>query len=120
VAGRTLGRSFSTRETVWWDTPARRATSKIVAALARSSSVVTVPVVPGLRGVLVFLGPDTTDTVGAQVRLDVSTFCRMMNTNSKAPMKIFVHHELRVPSKLMTVWIRPSTRTPSAEPSTKP
>src|SRR5690349_19912095 len=37
VAGRTLGRSFSTRETVWWDTPASRATSKIVATLALSS-----------------------------------------------------------------------------------
>src|SRR3954454_12929162 len=38
VAARTLGCSLMTRETVWWDTPASRATSKIVAARARSSS----------------------------------------------------------------------------------
>ena len=31
VAGRTLGRSLMTRETVWWETPARRATSKMFA-----------------------------------------------------------------------------------------
>src|SRR6185437_14421584 len=31
VAGRTPGTSFSTRETVWCETPARRATSKMFA-----------------------------------------------------------------------------------------
>ena len=41
VAGRTFGRSLSTRETVWCDTPARRATSKIFATRALSSSVLT-------------------------------------------------------------------------------
>src|SRR6478609_6324056 len=32
VEGRTFGRSLITRDTVWWDTPARRATSKMLAA----------------------------------------------------------------------------------------
>ena len=33
-------------------------------------------------------------------------------------MTILVHQELSVPSKEMKVWIRPSTSTPSSEPTT--
>ena len=40
VAGRTFGRSLSTRDTVWCDTPASRATSKIVAARVDSRAVI--------------------------------------------------------------------------------
>ena len=36
VAGRTLGRSLMTRETVWCETPARRATSKMFAVRPRA------------------------------------------------------------------------------------
>jgi hypothetical protein len=39
-------------------------------------------------------------------------------TRSSPPMTIRVHQELRVPSKEMKVWIVPSTRTPSSEPTT--
>src|SRR6476660_5187195 len=35
VEARTFGMSLITRETVWWDTPARRATSKMLAARPR-------------------------------------------------------------------------------------
>ncbi len=42
---------------------------------------------------------------------------RRMKIRSNRPMTILVHQELRVPSKLMTVWISPSTSTPRTVPS---
>ena len=36
VAGRTLGCELSTRETVWWETPASRATSAITGGRSAS------------------------------------------------------------------------------------
>ena len=42
VAGRTLGEPFTTRETVWWDTPANRATSKMFGARSDLFSVTSV------------------------------------------------------------------------------
>ena len=39
--------------------------------------------------------------------------CSRMKANSSMPMKIFVHHELSVPSNVISVWIMPSTSTPS-------
>ena len=35
-------------------------------------------------------------------------------------MTILVHHELSVPSNEMKVWIRPSTSTPSTDPTMSP
>ena len=43
VAGLTLGRSLTTRDTVWCETPARRATSKMFATRDRVSSMVSGP-----------------------------------------------------------------------------
>ncbi len=43
--------------------------------------------------------------------------CRRMNANRSRPITIFVHHELSVPWKLISVWIRPSTRTPRTVPA---
>lgn len=47
-----------------------------------------------------------------------STRCTAQNTNSSAPMTILVHQELSVPSKAISVWIRPSTSTPDNAPAT--
>ena len=41
VAGRTFGMSLMTRETVWCETPARRATSKMFAARPRAAAPLT-------------------------------------------------------------------------------
>ena len=43
-----------------------------------------------------------------------------MNTSSRPPITILVHHELRVPSNEMKVWIRPEYQHPSSEPMTRP
>ena len=40
-----------------------------------------------------------------------------MKASSKVAMKMRVHHELSVPSKLISVWIRPSTKTPTTVPA---
>ncbi len=42
VSARSEGESLSTRETVWCDTPARRATSRMLGALPRGVSVVII------------------------------------------------------------------------------
>ncbi|GAA4971701.1 hypothetical protein GCM10023334_096250 [Nonomuraea thailandensis] len=39
VSGRTRGDSFSTRETVWYDTPAAAATSRMLGAAAPRAAV---------------------------------------------------------------------------------
>ena len=57
---------------------------------------------------------------GRQRRRITRRRCRTTKISSRAPMKILVHHELRVPSNVMIVWIRPSTSTPSTDPRTKP
>ena len=124
VAGRTFGRSLSTRETVWCDTPASRATSKIVATRALSSRSLTRCCAPAPRRrrarYVDYPARRAVSPAAPQRRLAVSTFCRMMKTSSSAPMKIFVHHDDSVPSNVMIVWMTPSTSTPSTDPSTNP
>ncbi len=46
--------------------------------------------------------------------------CSRTKTKSSVPTAIFVHQELSVPSKVMMVWMTPSTRTPSTVPRTYP
>ncbi len=105
VAGRRLFWPLITRETVWCETPASRATSAITGVFWAEAAG------GGSRR--------------GRHRGEVGHGCRRVirrwmttNTSSSAPMVIFVHQELRVPSKEMKVWMVPSTSTPSSEPTT--
>ena len=48
----------------------------------------------------------------------VIMFCMKMKTRTRRPTMMRVHQELMRPSKMMSVWIRPSTSTPKSEPKT--
>lgn len=104
VAGRTDGCSLITRDTVWWDTPASRATSKMFADRALPSSLLTQLPSSRRRTASAASRPDYPIlSLYCYSRRVVSTRCRMMKISSRPPMKILVHHELSVPSKVMMV-----------------
>ncbi|KVP03262.1 hypothetical protein WK06_11975 [Burkholderia ubonensis] len=44
--------------------------------------------------------------------------CSRQNTHSSAPITIRVHHELNVPSNVISTWIVPRMPTPNTEPIT--
>src|SRR5262245_3375235 len=44
--------------------------------------------------------------------------CKRQKSNSKAPTTILVHHELRLPSNAMRVWMMPRISTPNNVPAT--
>ncbi len=44
--------------------------------------------------------------------------CSRQNSSNSTPITMRVHHELKVPSNAIRVWINPSTSTPNSVPST--
>src|SRR6266498_96469 len=46
--------------------------------------------------------------------------CRRMKASNSTPTAIFVHHELRVPSNVMMVWMTPRMSTPINVPKILP